>query len=137
MIVTLCIALGKLLINYNKKPFTYKSGDHIARTIWQTMPDAKRTVVIIDRAECAFCRASMPFYARLVHAADDAGVEVVSVTSDDKSMHQRFLDGFHVHVARIIQIKDTPLRASATPTLIILDQNKIAPRCVGWRAYSG
>jgi thiol-disulfide isomerase/thioredoxin len=123
MIITLCIALGKLLI-HDKKLSTYKSGDHIARAIWQTMPDAKRTVVILDRAECGFCRASMPFYAKLVRVADDAGVEVVSVTSDDKATHQRYLDAYHVHVARIIQLKDTPLKVSGTPTLIVLDQSK-------------
>jgi thiol-disulfide isomerase/thioredoxin len=123
MIVTLCIALWKLLI-HDKKPFAYKRGDHIARTIWQTMPDAKRTVVIVDRAECAFCRASMPFYAKLVRAADDAGVEVVSVTSDDKATHQRYLDANHVHMDRIIELTDTPLKVSGTPTLIVLDQSK-------------
>jgi thiol-disulfide isomerase/thioredoxin len=88
------------------------------------MPDAKRTVVIVDRAECGFCRASMPFYARLVRAAGDAGVEVVSVTSDDKATHQRYLDTYHLHVDRIIPLKDTPLRTPNTPTLLVLDQSK-------------
>ena len=124
MIVTLCIALWKLLIHNDKRPFTYKIGDHIARTIWRTMPDAKRTVVIVDRAECPFCRASMPFYAELVRAAADAGVEVVSVTPDDKVTNQRYLDANSVHVDRIVQLKDTPLRVSATPTLVVLDQDK-------------
>jgi thiol-disulfide isomerase/thioredoxin len=123
MIVTLCIALWKLFV-HDKKSFTYKTGDHIARSIWQTMPDAKRTVVIAERSECAYCRASMPFYAELVRAAGDAGVEVVSVTSDDKATHQRFLDANHVHVGRIIPLTDTPLKVSATPTLIVLDQSK-------------
>ena len=96
----------------------------MARAIWQTMPDAKRTVVIIERAECAFCRASMPFYSKLVRTADDAGVEVVSVTSDDKAAHQRYLDANKVRMDRIIQLKDTPLKVSGTPTLIVLDQSK-------------
>lgn len=124
MIVTLCIALWKLFIHNDKRPFTYKSGDHIARSIWQTMPDAKRTVVLADRAGCAFCRASMPFDAQLAGAAEDAGWEVVSVTTDDKATNQRFFDAYHVHVDRIIQIKDTPLRVPTTPTLLLLDQSK-------------
>jgi hypothetical protein len=126
MIVTLCIALWMLFV-HGKRPSTYnayKRGDHIARSIWQTMPDSKRTVVLVDRAECAFCTASMPFYAKLVRAATAAGVEVVSVTSDEKALHQHYLDANHVHVDRIIQIKDTPLNVSATPTLIVLDQSK-------------
>lgn len=89
------------------------------------MPDAKRSVVIVDREECAYCRASMPFYARLVHAADESGVEVVNATPDDKAVHQRYLDANHVHVNRIIRLADTPLRVSATPTLIVLDQSKM------------
>src|SRR5487761_877438 len=109
MIVTLCVALWKIL-SHDQRPFAYKSGDHIARTIWQTMPDAKRTVVVVERAECGFCRASMPFYARLVRAANDSGVEVVSATSDDKAANQRFLAANKVHMDRIIQLKDTPLK---------------------------
>jgi hypothetical protein len=124
MIVTLCIALSKLLIHIDKKPFTYKTGDHIARTIWQTMPDAKRTLVIVERAECSFCKASMPFYAKLIPAAVDAGMEVVSVTPDDAAAHQRYLDANRVRVNRIVQLKDTPLKVSETPTLIVLDQSK-------------
>jgi len=88
------------------------------------MPDAKRTVVIVERAECPYCKASMPFYAKLVRAADDVGVEVVSVTPDDKAANQRYLDENKVHMDRIIQLKDTPLRVLGTPTLIVLDQNK-------------
>jgi peroxiredoxin len=66
----------------------------------------------------------MPFYARLVRVTDEAGVEVVSVTSDDKVAHQHYLDEYHLHVDRIIRLSDTPLRVSATPTLIVLDQAK-------------
>jgi thiol-disulfide isomerase/thioredoxin len=124
MIVTLCFALWKLFIHNDKKTFAYKSGDHIARSIWQTMPDAKRTVVIAERAECGYCRASMPFYVKLVSAANDAGVEVVSVTSDDGVTHQHYLEANKIHMDRIIQLKDTPLKVSATPTLIVMDQRK-------------
>lgn len=123
MIVVLCVALWKLLFHGNR-PFTYKSGDHIAGSIWRSMPDAKRTVVIAERAECGFCRASMPFYARLTRVANAANVEVVSVTTDDKVEHQRYLDQNKVHMDRIVQLKDTPLKVSGTPTLIVLDQSK-------------
>lgn len=123
MIVTLCIALWKLL-GHDNKSFTYKAGDRISHTIWKTMPDAKRTVIIVDRADCAFCKASMPFYSRLVQDTIAAGFEVVSVTSDNITTHQHYLDENHVHVDRIVQLKDTPLRISATPTLLVLDQSK-------------
>ncbi len=66
----------------------------------------------------------MPFYARLSATADEAGMEVVSVTSDDTTTHKRYFDDNHVHVDRVVQLKDTPLRVFATPTLILLDQRK-------------
>ena len=88
------------------------------------MPDAKPTVVIVDREECAFCKASLPFYSKLVRAADTAGVEVVSVTPDDTVRHQQYLDANQVHVDRTIKLKDTPLKVSGTPTLLLLDQSK-------------
>lgn len=127
MIVTLCVALWKILIHdrTSNTHFVYKRGDHIARAIWQTMPDAKRTVVIAERAECPYCAASMPFYASLVRAANQAGVEVVSVTPDSRATNQSFLESHHVYVDRIIRLSNTPLRVFATPTLIVLDKNKV------------
>lgn len=123
MILTLGFALWKLLV-HSRSDFSYKPGDTIARSIWRTMPESKRTLIIVDRADCAFCRASMPFYVRLTTSARDAGLEVVSVTPDNPVGHQSYLDANHVHVDRTIQLKDTPLRVSGTPTLILLDQSK-------------
>jgi len=88
------------------------------------MPDAKRTVVVINRSGCHFCTASMPFYAKLVRVAADAGAEVISVTPEDKTANERYLDSHHVHVDRVVELKDTPLRVSGTPTLIVMDQSK-------------
>ena len=127
MIVTLCIALWKLVAreNGNKPWTTYKHGDHLASTIWRTMPDAKRTVVVVTRSECGFCTASMPFYGDLVRVAASSGVEVVSVTPEDNATNQRYLESHGVHVSRTIQLKDTPLKVLGTPTLIVMDQSKM------------
>ncbi|MGH9404434.1 MAG: hypothetical protein ACRD3D_01200 [Terriglobia bacterium] len=37
---------------------------------------------------------------------------------------QHYLDSYHARVNRIIQLKDTLLKVSAAPTLIVLDQSK-------------
>jgi hypothetical protein len=66
----------------------------------------------------------MPFYTRLVRVANNAGVEVVSVTTDDMVTHQNYLNTFQLKVDRIIQLQNTPLKVSGTPTLIVLDQSK-------------
>lgn len=125
MIVTLCVSLWKLFVTNKKgQEETYKKGEHIARSIWQTMPDAKKTIVIAERTGCQYCRASLPFYAKLTRAASGAGVEVVSVTTDDKTSHQSYLESHDVHVNRVVKLSDTPLKVSATPTLIVLDQSK-------------
>src|SRR5271156_1561788 len=125
MIVTLCISVWKVLTpESNNRPWTYKRGDHIASLIWQTMPDARPTVVLVNRSGCHFCTASMPFYAELVRVAADVGAEVVSVTPEDTETNKQYLDLNHVQVDRIVRLKDTPLKVSGTPTLIVVDRSK-------------
>ena len=127
MVVTLCCAIWKLFSNYNNTStlLFYKNGDHIPSAIWRTVPDPKRTVLLVNRSGCEFCTASMKFYVQMVTAASAAGVEVVSVTPEDSDTNHKYLDSHDVHVTRIVQLKDTPLKVAATPTLIIMDQSKM------------
>jgi len=124
MIVTLCFALWTIFINHKSKLHTYKQGDRIAGNAWRDIPSSKRTILIIDRADCVFCRASMPFYAKLAKAADGDGVPIVSITPDDPSTHKQYLLQNGVNVVKVVPLKETSLSISGTPTLIVVDEHQ-------------
>jgi thioredoxin-related protein len=101
----------------------YKAGDSIDDGGHLGLSQANMTMLLVTRSGCHYCSASMPFYRRMAEAAGSAGVRLVGATAEPISENQSYLASNRVPVREVVSIAETKIKASATPTLILVRRN--------------
>jgi thiol-disulfide isomerase/thioredoxin len=98
----------------------YGPGDRLDDSVpADAIKRSRRTLIVYEHGLCPFCRDSLPFYHRLQAPLRDAGVRLVAVTYQDLAANSQFLLTGQVHADALISMRDTHLKVSATPTLIL------------------
>lgn len=103
-----------------KSPTAYKAGSTIKDTADLELEKARRTLLIATASSCHFCTASMPFYRRLVPAADKAGVRVIGVTTEDPAVNQRYLASHSVLIPEVTSGITNHINIYSTPMLVLV-----------------
>jgi len=104
-------------------PSTYKVGDMIKDTPDLSLSHAGMTMLLVTRSSCHFCSASMPFYRRMAEAALQSGVRLVGATSEELDANRSYLSSNHIPTESVVSIEGNQIKASATPTLILVRRN--------------
>ncbi len=81
------------------------------------------TVVIVLSSNCQYCRASLPFYRRVLEwrLQRAAAVRVIAVSPDAPEVVREFLDAGGVKVDEVLQATLRTLGAPGTPTIYVVD----------------
>lgn len=83
-----------------------------------------RTLALVVQKSCGYCRASMPFYQKLIPHANEAGVPVIVVAPDTVEESKAYfakngVEGqLDFHSAAM-----SAVNARGTPTIILYDNN--------------
>ncbi|MBZ5566210.1 MAG: hypothetical protein LAN64_00010 [Acidobacteriia bacterium] len=90
--------------------------------------DYSRTLVLILRKECRFCRESSPFYRRLVLQAHARHVRVIAILPDSPADARLYLAGEEIAVDCIVQLRANDVRVAGTPTLLTVNRQGVVEK---------
>lgn len=128
VIVAFVLFLGGFLLRTYKN---YQSqGPRAGETLpeltgydWKSRP---QSLILVLQKQCRFCEESMPFYRTLYSLQKDARLSatMVAVFPDNASEVNELLTKESLPIPAIPGISAASLKASGTPTLILVDRNR-------------
>jgi len=84
---------------------------------------SRKTLVLALSTNCHFCTESAPFYRELVKQAEAQGVRTIAVFPQSQEEAASYLAVKAVKVDSIHQLAFTDAQISATPTVLLVDEN--------------
>ena len=82
-----------------------------------------RTLLLVLSTTCRFCTESAPFYQRLAQEnAKNGGVSLIALLPQSVGESQKYLNDLGVSIDDIRQAPLDAVKATATPTLIMVDR---------------
>lgn len=140
-IVLLCIAVcGDLTYRYMLRPVQplrvaagqavppsvraqeYRPGDTLVGLPDVDFRRASRTLLLVVRSTCHYCRASTPFYRQLASSKSRIeGLRIVGVCTESKEACATFLRQEKLELDDIMAVRPGGLRIRGTPTLVLVD----------------
>ena len=102
----------------------YQRGDRLEGTVGIDVEGAGRTLLMVVRASCRYCRESVPFYRELARAprGGGKGARLVAVCLEAADTCRRFLEDGDVRLDETVEARPGTLRIRGTPTLILVDR---------------
>ena len=114
--------------------FIYHPGDRVQvdGVDWAATP---HTVMLVVRAQCEFCQASMPFYRRLLgQARGRSDLRVIAASTDEPTMLKAALEREGLVVDGVIHVTPGQLHVTGVPTVLLLDGDRVHQM---WRGALG
>jgi Rhodanese-like domain len=94
--------------------------------------EAHHTLILAISTDCHFCSESAPFYRRLLQEKGGNGWRAVAVFPQDIAMAKDYVQSKGYPVSEVRQEDFATLGVSATPTLILVDQQgKVQQEWIG------
>lgn len=132
IIVVCCAATVQVVLRIRQEqviqrpPVLLKAGERLSvQGVNWTLAD--RTVVLVVRANCGYCAASMPFYKSLVVRRDleRARVRFVVLTTDEPTVLSRYLSSQGVTADQTRRVASREMRIRGTPTLLVVSPSGV------------
>lgn len=98
----------------------YAAGTKLPEPAKLDLKPGALTLFIATRSTCPWCKASMPFYQKLVPAAQRAGARVIGITGEDPSQNRRYYESNAVTIETVKAISGTPLKIDSIPALLVV-----------------
>ena len=101
----------------------YKPGDRVDGLPSVDFQKSPRTLLLVVRSGCHYCRDSMPFYRILASTsrAQLKGLRLIGVCTEGKEACTRFLRDENVELDDTVAVRPGVLRVRGTPTLVLVD----------------
>jgi hypothetical protein len=129
-----CVAIGVVLVQRHNAaeqratPPTYAVGERIPDMPEVRFSSASRTLLLAASDDCRYCKDSAPFYKtvamQLAESNRSNWVQLVLVTSDDRTKSERFRESSGLGHAKVVHLGSDGMRSlkvPGTPTLILVD----------------
>lgn len=110
------------------EPPSYTIGEAVDEIPGVDFGAAARTLVMVLREECRFCRESVPFYRQLtsdIAQAEGVNVKVVVASSDPTTQMSAYLNRNEIRTDRVANVKPGDLKVPGTPFLMLLDRHGV------------
>lgn len=104
---------------------SYQPGDTVPLLPGMDFGSADRTLLIVTKSSCSFCRASYPFYQRLLAERDRTGkpVRIVFLSpADDRTESIELVRAHGLKPDAQVSYAPRDLRVRVTPTLLLVDR---------------
>ena len=128
--VTIAVGIAVLAVILTRAPQTVPD-DWLASVIGEELvlegvdfSVAPRSLVMVLRSDCVFCRDSMPFYRRLV-AADRGDAQIVVAAPPYDTNISDYLASESVVPDSVVLVAADALPVRGTPTLMIADRDGV------------
>jgi hypothetical protein len=133
IVLTALVAFGLLSFNYfarNAQPSIQDGlvrGDTFPQLSTKGYAGYPRTLLIVLSTDCEYCRASFPFYRRLVDAGREAHepVHLVGVFPNKESDVKNYLGSNDLGIDMVPNISLATLKIGGTPSLILLNEKGV------------
>ena len=101
-------------------------GDHVSLEGIDWVKNG-HTILLVLQKGCRYCTESAPFYQQLIkEIANRNDVKLIALFPHSVTEGKNYLDEIGVSIADVRQIAPDQLRIGGTPTLILVDANRVA-----------
>jgi len=101
----------------------YTPGDQVGGLANVDFRKAPRTLLLVVRSSCHYCKASMPFYRLLASASKSRipGLRLIGVCTESEEACATFLRQEKLELDDTVAVRPGALRIRGTPTLVLVD----------------
>lgn len=132
-IIIFAILVGTVLIQkyfLSQSAPQRSSNSRIVKGTRYSLPEVdwaanKKTLVLALRDDCRFCTESMAFYRTLTEKSRERGVQSIAIFPNSQADGLTYLSKHEVQVSEVKQVPFPDVKISATPTLILIDENGV------------
>lgn len=122
--------LGRAVVSYRHSAIPRQSS--IEKGI-KLLPDrdwslSPHTLVLVLSADCKYCKASAPFYRRLVAQTSPSNTKLLALLPQSPDESKKYLADLQIKVDDVKQMAPVSVGAKGTPTLILIDANGVVIR---------
>lgn len=111
-----------------------QKGDILSPLPTYNYGDSSRTLIVALNIDCGYCSDSIPFYKRLIEAAqtNSKATKIIAVFQNSTNKVEQYLQERQFNVKTISNANLNAFNVSATPTMILVDsQGRILDFWIG------